>query len=445
GADALYFLPLALAWEEQEEERLNGLAPAALAKVRQQANVGVMGDAFYDEAFCRAMVQSIGAGLELPTAQGRLRFRPTAAFASLAGAGFSTLPVSRPSALSSNTVVNLDERLFLKGYRLLRPGLNPELEMGRFLTEVVAYPNCVPVAGALEYFGNDGRVMTLALVQAYVSNQGSGWDYTLGYLERFLDEVRTASDELPPDVHGGFLALARLLGRRTAELHRALATRTGDPAFDPEAVTSEDVLAWRERARREVEGTLGLLRERMAELPPAVREDAQALLLRHGALQARLAGEGIAAGTAGPKTRYHGDYHLGQLLVTDNDFVIIDFEGEPARSFDERRAKGSPLRDVAGMLRSFNYARWSALKRVAQSAGDLVRLDAAVRAWEKATCAAFLAGYGEGAPAVDAGLLALFQLEKACYELRYELNNRVDWVQVPLHGILALLDDSAAG
>ncbi|MCY1527444.1 Maltokinase [compost metagenome] len=142
----------------------------------------------------------------------------------------------------------------------------------------------------------------------------------------------------------------------------------------------------------------------------------------------------------GIKSRYHGDYHLGQVLVKDNDFVIIDFEGEPARSFEERRTKSSPLRDVASMLRSFNYARWTALRRVAQSPEEAQRLAAPAIAWERATREAFLGGYGvDGAP-IDAELLALFELDKALYELRYELDNRIDWAQVPLHGVLALIN-----
>jgi len=390
--ESTYFLPLALAWEDLGEERLAHLTSAALAKVRQQANVGVMGDAFHDEAFCRAMVQAIGAGVELPTAQGRLLFRPTAVFASVAGDDMATLPVSRPGAMSSNTFVTLDERLFLKGYRRLRPGLNPELEMGRFLTEVAGYPHCVPVAGALEYFGNDGSVMTLALVQAYVPNQGSGWDYTLGYVERFLELQRTAELDVPEDAHGGFLALAHTLGQRTAELHGALSTRSGNPAFDPERVVADDLLAWRHRASDEAISTLALLRERLPDLPAAVQQEALALLALQAALMARIATQGSAEAT-GFKTRYHGDFHLGQVLVTGNDFVLIDFEGEPARTFDERRTKGPALRDVAGMLRSFNYARWSALKRVAINAEERTRLGVAAHEWELAKRTAFLAGY----------------------------------------------------
>lgn len=447
-----YFVPLALAWEEQDEERTNRLMPAALAKVRQQANLGVMADAFYDEAFCRAFVRAVGEGIEIAATAGRLRFTPTEAFRGIE-ADIATLPVSRPSAMSSNTVVTFDETLFLKAYRRVRDGVNPEVEMGRFLTAVARYPHCVPVLGALEYFGDDGRVMTLAMVQRYVTNQGDGWIYALGYLERFLEELRTAGDPLaaasPAQAHGGFTALMAVLGRRTAELHLALAASTGDPAFDPEPLAPEDIEAMREHAIADATATLALLRERLPQLPPAAQDDARALLARQDVLMARAAAT-IENGHRGIKTRYHGDYHLGQVLVRDNDFVIIDFEGEPTRAFEERRAKGSPLRDVAGMLRSFNYARWSALKRVAQNADELQRLETPVRDWELATRRAFLDTYlqtlaeAEPAMTVDTELLDLFELEKALYELRYELNNRTDWVQVPLQGLLALAGRDAA-
>ena len=447
---ATYFMPLALAWEERDEERMAGVAQAALAKVRQQAQVGLMGDAFYDEAFCRELVRAIGQGAELATANGKFVFKPTAAFAEL-NIDIDALAVGRPSGVSSNTAVTLNETLFLKGYRHVRLGINPELEMGRFLTEV-HYPHCVPVLGALEYITADGRTMTLAMVQSYVANQGDGWDYTLGYLERFLRDVAT-TDGAAPDgsdvvaAHGGFLALMATLGRRTAELHRALATRTGSAGFDPEPLAAADVAGYRTHAATDATATIALLRERIAGLPAGTQADANTLLAAADALQANIAERRfVEGGAAVLKSRYHGDYHLGQVLVKDNDFVIIDFEGEPARSFEERRAKGSPLRDVAGMLRSFNYARWSALRRVAQSPEEADKLAAPARAWEQATRDAFLKGYADalagpglqGAP-LDAELLSLFELEKALYELRYELNNRTDWVQVPLHGVLSLI------
>jgi maltose alpha-D-glucosyltransferase/alpha-amylase len=444
---ATYFMPLALAWEDSEEERLKALMACPVAKVRQQANVGVMADAFFDENFCRSLVEAMGRGTELATAGGKLRFSHTAVFASLAGDDLATLPVTAPTAQSSNTVVTLGESLFLKGYRRLRAGINPELEMGRFLTEVAKYPNCVPVAGALEYMADDGSTMTLAMVQAFVPNQGDGWDYTLSYLERYLEALRTMDAPQPADVHGGFLSLMHTLGERTAELHLALSKRTGNPAFDPEPMTTEDVIGWRERAADGAGRTLDRLAERLADLPPELQDEAKRLLARASEVRARVADFPLD-GQTGIKTRYHGDYHLGQVLVSRNDFLIIDFEGEPARSFEERRQRSSALRDVAGMVRSFNYARWSALRRVAQSADELARLEPAARDWEAETREAFLAAYtarmaqgGATQTAESAArLLALFEFEKAMYELRYELDNRLDWVQVPLQGILALVE-----
>jgi maltose alpha-D-glucosyltransferase/alpha-amylase len=355
--------------------------------------------------------------------------------------------VSQPSPVSSNTVVTLGETLFLKGYRHVRNGINPELEMGRFLAEEAGFVHGVPVAGALEYLGDDGTVMTLALLQAYVPNQGDGWEYTQAYLERVLAELRDADSSPRADTHGAFLALIRILGRRTAELHNALGRATGNPAFDPEPMTPADLRQLRETVRAEAATTLDRLGEHVrAALSAATTDDAARLLSMHESVNAFI-NDLAVEGKSGWRTRFHGDYHLGQVLVTRNDFVIIDFEGEPARPIEERRTKQSPLRDVAGMLRSFNYARWSALRRAAQNAEELVRLDTAARAWEHETRAAFLSGYQEAlAPErgpVDAQLLELFELEKAFYELRYELDNRVDWVPVPLQGILALLDHTA--
>src|ERR1700691_3888449 len=199
GEHAGYFMPLALAWEERDEERVRNLATAALAKIRQQANVGVMGDAFADEMFCRAVVASMAARKEIAMSQGKLQFRPTTAFARLAGSDFGSLPVARPRGSSSNTVVAIGERLMLKGYRRLRAGVNPELDMGLYPTEIVPYPNCAPLAGVLEYIGNDGETRLLAMLQGYIANQGDGWTYSLEYVQRHLEQYRTtpAGDAVP--------------------------------------------------------------------------------------------------------------------------------------------------------------------------------------------------------------------------------------------------------
>jgi maltose alpha-D-glucosyltransferase/alpha-amylase len=447
GEPARYFVPLALAWEDDEEERMRSLYATAIAKVRQQASVGLLGDALADERFCQAVVKAIGAGREIPSAQGRLRFAPTAAFAELAGEDFAALPVGRPQAQSSNTVVTLGERLFLKSYRRVRPGVNPELEVGRFLTEVARFPNCVPVAGAIEYAAADGTPMTLALLQAYVSNQGDGWNYTLEYLDRFLEAQRTAAGPPAADAHGAYLSLAHTLGTRTAELHRALATPSGDPAFDPEPLAATDLEQWKARVRDEALATFALLERQRGQYPVPARDEMHELLERRERLLRRIERCGLPAG-APPKTRYHGDYHLGQVLLCRNDFVIIDFEGEPVRALAERRIKHSPLRDVAGMLRSFNYARWTALRHATQAHGDDERLEPLARAWEAEVRRAFLGAYEKtlrGAGLFDSldavrGLLELFELEKSLYELRYEIGNRPGWVRIPLLGILALAE-----
>jgi maltose alpha-D-glucosyltransferase/alpha-amylase len=440
GASA-YFLPLALEWGEQGRDIL---ASSIVAKTREQAKVGVMADAFADDKFCRALVEAIGAGGELATAQGKLRFVPTAAYASVAAPDALRLAIRRPTPQSSNTVITLGDRLLLKGYRRLRSGVSPEFEVGRFLTEVARFPHCSAVAGALEHVAPDGSTSALALLQAYVSNQGDGWTYTLEYLDRHFADQRTR-DSVPEGVHGAYVALASTLGERTAQLHRALAMPGGGPAFDAEPVEERDIAAWKARVREEALATLDLLAKSVQALEPSVREQAKSLLKDARPLLARI--DAFPVRTAGAhKTRYHGDYHLGQVLLQQNDFVIIDFEGEPGRSLEDRLGKHSPLRDVAGMLRSFEYARWSAVRRAAKSTEEFERLAPLALGWEQAAHSAFLGAYdtavsgaGVYASFEDArGLLDLFVLEKALYELRYELGNRPEWAAIPLQGILAL-------
>jgi maltose alpha-D-glucosyltransferase/alpha-amylase len=447
GEHTGYFMPLALAWEERDEERVRNLSTAAVAKIRQQANVGVMGDAFADEMFCRSVVAAMAARKEIAMSQGKLQFRPTTAFDRLAGSDFGALPVERPRGSSSNTVVVMGERLILKGYRRLRTGLNPELEMGRYLTEVAHYPNCAPLAGALEYIANDGETRLLAMLQGYVANQGDGWTHSLEYVQRHLEQYRTtpAGDAAPVNAHEAYLALIRVLAVRTAELHRALARPTTDPAFAPQPLTRADVDAYRQRATDEVRNALDMLASGMEHVPAADRARAGTVLAQRDQLLARI--DALASqAPQGLKMRIHGDYHLGQVLVTRNDFVIIDFEGEPGHTLEQRSAKHSPLRDVAGMLRSFSYVQHSALRNVAHDEAEVARLAPLARAWEVEIRAAFLAEYqaaahdatlyGPEALHAGSGLLGLFELEKALYELRYELGNRPGWAGIPLQGIL---------
>ena len=295
-----YFMPLALAWEERDEERVRNLSTAAVAKIRQQANVGVMGDAFADELFCRSIVAAMAARKEIAMAQGKLQFRPTAAFARLAGTDFNALPVARPRGSSSNTVVNIGERLMLKGYRRLRTGANPELEMGLYLTEVAHFPNCAPLAGALEYIGNDGEVRLLAILQGYVANQGDGWSYSLEYLQRHLEQHRTApaDDVVPAAAHEAYLAMIRVLAARTAELHKALAQPSQDSAFSPQPLTRADIDAYAQRAADEARNALELLASNLEQVPAGGSRSGRR---RAGAARSGLGAHGshVAAGAAG--------------------------------------------------------------------------------------------------------------------------------------------------
>jgi maltose alpha-D-glucosyltransferase / alpha-amylase len=447
GASERYFVPLAIAFEDTEEARWRRLQPAALARVRQQATVGVLADACGDDGFARAIIDAIGASAELPTQNGRVRFTPTALYPELRGDPAAELPVNATGAQTSNTTLRVGDGLFLKVYRRLQPGLNPELEIGRYLTEVAKFPNIVPVAGAVEYTDHESASYTMALLQAFVPNQGDGWTYTVDYLARFLEDRRSGVPMLD-DAHGLYLSLVRTLAVRTGELHRALARATDDPAFAPEPIMPEDVSRWGANVRVMAEATLSLLSGRLAQLSASVTAEAQALLGRRVRLLQRI-GACSAAVPRGLKTRRHGDYHLAQVLLKRNDFIIVDFEGEPGRPLAERRAKHSPLTDVAGMLRSFAYARYAALERCALQAGDdCGRWEPQLHAWEQEVRRTFLTGYDEVASGAGlyeslqqvTPLLTLFEIDKALYEVRYELGNRPDWARIPLHSLLGLTE-----
>ena len=454
GEAQTYLLPLTLVWEDAPDERMRAVQDATVARVRQQGRVGVLADAFADEDFCRALAGAIGAGEDIRCARGTIRFMRTPAFAGLAGlAGDDDAAwqgqVRSTGGQSSNTVLVLGERLLLKAYRRLHAGINPELEIGRFLSETVSFAHAVPVAGAIEYLASDGAVTTLALLQGFVDNQGDAWSYTLNYVEQFLEQHR---DGVVPagetaDIHGGYLALIRTLGKRTAELHAALAQRTGNAAFDPEAIEPRDLSGWVRHAHDVAAATLDRVEQRRATLDAATAPQAAQLLAARIELLKRI--DTCAPQTVRAfKTRLHGDYHLGQVLIAQNDFVITDFEGEPARPLAERRQKHSALRDVAGMLRSFNYALHQAIAHATVERPDaLASLQAPARAWEAVTRTAFLDAYRETASRAGLftswdemrGLLDLFLLEKAFHELAYEVDNRPDWVRVPLAGLLDLL------
>ncbi len=452
GETQRYFLPVALDWESRDHDPLQEFGPSAIARVRQRERMGLIYAAFAHPDFARDMARSMDENLEVPLGQGRLRFTSTAAFARYREA--LAEPVRTPALEQSNTAVFFGNQLFLKGFRRMRHGVNPELEMGRFLTEVAAYPNIAPVLGAAEYFEPGAEEpVTLAVLQRFVENQGDLWTLICQHLGRMLHapvqpEAQPGSPATSA-VAGFHLGRMGLLGRRVAELHRALAMETGDAAFDPEPVTAADFGGWKAAVERELDATFAIVERAQTGMDAVLRGKVAPLLAGRERLRARV--RGITARLDGVvRTRFHGDLHLGQVLVAQDDFIIVDFEGEPGRSLDQRRAKSSVLRDVAGMLRSFSYASHAALLRREPGTPNP---DAGARAlveWEREAAHFFLEGYGNAAqglasvPADAAGFkstLELFLIEKALYELRYEIANRPDWVEIPLRGLLEIVQE----
>ncbi len=479
GADR-YFLPLALGWEDTEEERVKQIAGGAFARIRQQADVGLIGDAVYDQAFYRALVGAIGAQRELPAGEGQIRFVPGADLPALIAELPDDFALVRLPGLGSNSATILGDTLFLKTFRRLREGLNPELEMGRFLTDVARFEHSVPVVGHVEFVDPDGQVTALALLQRYVPNQGDAWTFAVHELTRELEASITApaaatapaapapatADGIPaeaittttaiPVITGaeqfepidGVSSRARTLGRRTAQLHAALSLRTGDPAFDPEPVTASDISSWAMRVRQDVVSTIELLESHQGALPEHLQHLAADVVVA-GPTLVRRAEAWASHPAAGVRTRYHGSYNLEQVLLVENDFVIMDLEGEQGVPIAEARKKHSALRDVASMLRSFDYARRVALADATQHEGDMERMAPAAASWLQTAREEFLAAYREEAVSADIyadedafdaeqPLIALFELEKALYELRFELTNRPEWVGVPLSGLASM-------
>ncbi|HXR11071.1 MAG TPA: phosphotransferase, partial [Gaiellaceae bacterium] len=368
-------------------------------------------DGLTDPALARELVSAMRSGLTLQGAEGIVEFRPLEGFA---GLGRELKEARDVGAEQSNTSIVFDDELILKVFRRLEPGVNPELEVLRFLTEH-GFGNIAALGGWYSYTGGP-LAATLGILQEYVRGGLDGWELAL--------------DELADDP-GRFLGRLRRLGEVTGEMHRVLASDPNDPAFAPETPSVE---------------SLGLLTatvdEEIARVFLSLPDEAESV--------APIAGRGeevrdqlrqlTHTGAAGQFIRVHGDYHLGQTMWADDDWVILDFEGEPARSLAERRRKRSVLRDVAGMLRSFAYAA---------SAVSLLRDTDPPEGWEDEARARFLAGYFEtvdpallpAGPAATERLLAVFELEKAVYELQYELDNRPAWVSIPVRGIQRLIEE----
>jgi maltose alpha-D-glucosyltransferase/alpha-amylase len=472
---ATYALPLGFAARPEVRSLLRDRTQAIFAEVelvnREGSSDGLLFDALVSPELCAALLDAIRRGRALRGSSGELRSIRTRAFRELLGPEDDQLVPSLLAVEQSNSSVMYGDRLMLKLYRRLSEGTHPDLEVGRFLTERAHFAHAPAVAGALEYRVGRREPITLALLQAYVVNEGDAWQFTLDQVESFYDRALALRSEVPEvpvpegtplDLSeqqppalvaeiGSYLEVARLLGQRTAELHLALACDRDDPDFAPEPSSSLYQRGQYQSMRTSATRALELLRRRCDLLSEPTASEAVALLSREEEL---LDGFRAIVGPplGGMRIRCHGDYHLGQVLYTGNDFVIIDFEGEPARPLSERRLKRSPLRDVAGMLRSFDYAAHTALFGSAEQgairAADVPELEPWARFWRQWASSAFLRAYlppvrQKGLVPVGreefATLLRVLLLDKSVYELGYELNNRPAWARVPIRGILDLL------
>jgi maltose alpha-D-glucosyltransferase/alpha-amylase len=467
-----YLLPLTYATGDRafEVRQGNPQAVIALLKVKEKSREtdGVLYDALHDPGFCKALLVALSRGRRYRGKGSELRAEPSKVFRKVRGSADAALEPSLLKREQSNTSVLYGDRMILKLFRRVTEGLNPDLEIGRFLTETAAFIHTPPLAGAFEMRKGRSEPATLAILQGLVANEGDAWRYTLDSLGHYFEEILSRQPDprqalLPSqplvelmeretpvsaqELMGSYLSSAHLLGQRTGELHMALASDPKSPAFAPEPFTALYRRSLYQSMRTLADRSLTLLGKRLKGLPEGIRDDADHVLKLESAILDRFH-QVLETRITALRIRCHGDYHLGQVLFTGKDFVIIDFEGEPARPITERRLKRSPLRDVAGMLRSFSYASASKLKTDGVRPEDAQQLRPWARFWNLWVSATYLGGYFAAThqaaflPKSREELrimLDVYLLEKATYELSYELNNRPDWVSVPIEGILDLL------
>ncbi|HZT71077.1 MAG TPA: putative maltokinase [Terriglobia bacterium] len=445
GRSEDYFLPLAIAWDRHSAAAASADSAQTLANIRNRNQTGVLMEALFDSRFISGLVRAVEESKTFSDSGGQWRFSHTSACQPLQAA--DARKIRKIGAEQSNSSILIADKLVLKAYRKIERGIHPELEIGRYLTEVAHYRNTPPLVGAIERLPPDGQPTALAVIQAFVPNQGDGWSFSLSHLKQLFGGVRQGKTDV--SINHSYIALMERLGTRIGELQKAFAIETDDPGFRPRPITAEDVKSRKHEIQSEAETTFGLLATADRLLPPELKGRVQALLDQRRRVLNMISSFELRPGQTLMKTRFHGDLHLGQVLVSDDDFYIIDFEGEPARPFAQRRSMQSPLKDLAGMLRSLDYAAWSALfECAADGADEIASLEEAATDWVRASSAALMRGYkgaAEGCPSYPADpetfrqLLDLLLLEKALYEIRYELANRPSWLRIPVEGILNLL------
>jgi trehalose synthase-fused probable maltokinase len=468
GEPQLYVCAFSIVWGRADELETEAAKSVIAAIKTADGTQGVLYDAFCNGAFRDSLLRLIENGRSVRGLTSELVASQTSAFPTVMGAGRPTLESAVSSAEQSNTSLVFGDRFILKVFRKLEQGINPDLEIGSFLTER-GFTHTPAIAGRIEYVPLHGEPAYFAILQQFVPNRGDAWKYTLDSLGGFFNSVlsgrelpalasyhpMTLASQEPPaqarELIGFYLDAAGLLGERTAQMHAALADENAGPDLAPERFTFEHKQELYQSVKAQADTVFQLLRQQESELHDAEREDAGKVLASEKTIRDRfqiLLHRDISAS----RIRHHGDFHLGQVLYTGSDFVIIDFEGEPARPLAERRRKSLALRDVAGMIRSFQYAAYAALfgkvPGVSVRPGQAALVEGWAAWWTAHVSAEYLrayfvtAGHLNFVPSSEEErrqLIDVFLLQKALYEVAYELNNRPAWVRIPLRGILTLL------
>ena len=440
-----YALPMGVVWEDEAVGNLP--AQLAMARVRLGPRVGYLTDAFAIDGFTRAVLRNLRTSETIAIeGGGKLEFRPTSLMTGLDLA--EDAEIRRLSAEQSNSSLIIGDTLVMKVVRRVTAGVHPEGEITRFLTER-GFGNTAPLYGEVLRVDSDGTPNTIGLVQGFVRNQGDGWGWTLEFLERTVDELSTTDSEAEgaDDAFASYNVFAAAIGQRLGELHAVFSAPTDEAAFTPEPATPAVLEAWAHGAIEQIDLALGML-SRVTEWPTPQAEARAKSVLGHADGLREAAHRLAAAGAGSLQTRVHGDFHLGQVLVVQSDAYLIDFEGEPARTMEQRRAKQCAVRDVAGLLRSFDYAAAAALPgRVAATPAASGRRAEILARFREGAEQAFLDAYRAVLetspvkwvqPKAEAAMLDLFLLEKAAYEIRYEAANRPTWIGIPLHGLYAI-------
>jgi maltose alpha-D-glucosyltransferase/alpha-amylase len=442
-AAADYVMPLVVRWSRFDREREN---PNAVAAVRQGPREGTLFDVAAQEEWISILLDKVSAGDTVEAEGYRIEFRPGER-SSREGCAFEG-PVRAVNTEQSNSTALVAEKLVVKLFRRVAPGINPEIEIGRFLTDVAGFTNSPALLGTVELV-EGGERSSLAVVHEFIGNQGEAWTVTSAFLERFVEEQRLlATDDAQSSELGAYQRLIAQIGLRLAQMQAALASRADIADFRPDPITEKDLTRWiadiAARGAR-VRDRLGAQRATLAEQDRAMAEHFVDAARDLEATLRRLVPRHLDA----RKIRTHGDFHLGQVLIAKDDVFIIDFEGEPDRTIADRRAKAPAARDVAGLMRSIDYSTTAALERAPKSTPEEHdKIARALAVWRDVSAATFVRAYREGL--TDARLwpqdveesdrlLDLFLIEKALYEIEYELSHRPQWLRVPLAGILRIL------